>query len=163
MTGTQQKTGAPGQRRRKSQPLAIGAIETRQPRPSEASASALQAESGEASLTGEFIGKDDKPPDGRLQGHSASDDDEAVVRRVEHLNRDVGWALISAGLVGLVMPGVLGAPFLIMGALVLWPGNRKRAERWRQGHSPKIFHGAMRQINRFLDDLDKRYPRIEKD
>ena len=90
------------------------------------------------------------------------DEDEAVVDRVEHLNRGVGWLLISAGVVGLLVPGVLGTPFLIMGTLVLWPGNRKRIERWRQGHSPKLFHGAMRQVNRFLDDLETRYPRIGK-
>jgi len=89
-------------------------------------------------------------------------EDEVVVDRVEHLNRGVGWVLISAGLIGMVVPGVLGTPFLIMGGLALWPGNRKRVERWRQGHSPKMFHGAMKQINRFLDDLEKRYPRIDK-
>ena len=89
-------------------------------------------------------------------------EDEEVVERVEHLNRGVGWVLISAGIVGMVVPGVLGTPFLIMGGLALWPGNRKRVERWRQGHSPKVFHGAMKQINRFLDDLEKRYPRIDK-
>lgn len=88
--------------------------------------------------------------------------DEAVVERVEHLNRGVGYVLITAGVVGLVVPGVLGTPFLIMGALALWPGNRKRVENWRKGHSPKIFHGAMKQINRFLDDLEKRYPRTDK-
>jgi len=90
------------------------------------------------------------------------DEDEVVVERVEHLNKGVGWILISAGIVGMVVPGVLGTPFLIMGGLALWPGNRKRVERWRQGHSPKMFHGAMKQINRFLDDLEKRYPHIDK-
>lgn len=89
-------------------------------------------------------------------------EDEEVVERVEHLNRGVGWILISAGIVGMVVPGVLGFPFLIMGGLALWPGNREYVERWRQGHSPKVFHGAMKQINRFLDDLEKRYPRIDK-
>jgi len=91
-----------------------------------------------------------------------SDEDEEVVERVEHLNRGVGWILISAGVIGMIVPGVLGTPFLIMGGLALWPGNRERVERWRQGHSPKVFHGAMKQINRFLDDLEKRYPRISK-
>lgn len=85
--------------------------------------------------------------------------DEKVVERAEHVSRGAGWALITAGIVGLVVPGVLGTPFLILGGMALWPGNRKRIERWRQGHSPKAFHGAMKQINRFLDDLDRRYPR----
>ena len=119
---------------------------------------------GEA-LTGEFIGKAETPEAAGAQalvalpGGPGPDEDEAVIERVEHLNHSVGWVLISAGVIGLVVPGVLGTPFLVMGALALWPGNHKRVERWRQGHSPKAFHGAMKQINRFLDDLEKRYPR----
>jgi hypothetical protein len=88
--------------------------------------------------------------------------DDAVVDRVGRLKHDVGWTLITAGIVGLIVPGVLGTPFLLMGALALWPGNRERVERWRKGHSPRFFHGSMKQINRFLDDLERRYPRIEK-
>jgi len=88
--------------------------------------------------------------------------DDAVVERVGRLQHDVGWVLVTAGIVGLIVPGILGTPFLLMGALALWPGNRKRVERWRKGHSPKFFHGSMKQINRFLDDLERRYPRIEK-
>jgi len=115
-------------------------------------------------LVGEFIAKGEEPAaDGGVSAEADTEKaDEEVVERVEHLNHSVGWVLISAGVIGLVVPGVLGTPFLIMGALALWPGNRKTVERWRKGHSPKIFHGAMKQINRFLDDLDKRYPRIDK-
>ena len=126
-------------------------------------AASSSPDTGQPALTGEFIGKEDQPGSQALVSlMPAPDEDEAVVERVEHLNRGVGWVLISAGVVGMVVPGVLGTPFLIMGALALWPGNHKRVERWRQGHSPKMFHGAMKQINRFLDDLDKRYPRIDK-
>jgi hypothetical protein len=128
-------------------------------------AGSASPDTGQPALTGEFIGKEDQPGSQALvslMGKPGLDEDEAVVERVEHLNRGVGWVLISAGVVGMVVPGVLGTPFLIMGALALWPGNHKRVERWRQGHSPKMFHGAMKQINRFLDDLDKRYPHIDK-
>lgn len=107
-------------------------------------------------LTGEFIAK------GEEAARQEAEEDEEVVERVEHLNKGVGWVLISAGVVGMVVPGVLGTPFLIMGALALWPGNRETVERWRKGHSPKAFHGAMKQINRFLDDLERRYPRAGK-
>jgi hypothetical protein len=120
-------------------------------------------DTGQPALAGEFIGKAEKTEAQALISLGPlPDEDEAVVERVEHLNRSVGWVLISAGVVGIIVPGVLGTPFLIMGALALWPGNHKRVERWRQGHSPKMFHGAMRQINRFLDDLERRYPRIGK-
>jgi len=50
-----------------------------------------------------------------------------------------------------VVPGVLGTPFLLAGAVVLVPGGSKLLSRWA-GRS------AMRQIGRFLDDLGRRYP-----
>jgi hypothetical protein len=66
--------------------------------------------------------------------------------------KEAGWLLITAGVVGLVVPGVLGTPFLLAGAVVLVPGGSKLLSRWA-GRS------AMRQIGRFLDDLGRRYPR----
>ena len=85
--------------------------------------------------------------------------DESTVKRIERLPRDVGWLLITAGLVGVVVPGVLGVPFLVLGGLVVMPVTNRRAERWLSGHTPKMFKGSVRQINRFLDDLETRYPR----
>jgi hypothetical protein len=122
---------------------------------------------GQPPLVGEYIGKGEAPVviEDPVNAEAVADKaDEEVVERVEHLNRSVGWLLVSAGIVGIIVPGVLGTPFLIMGGLALWPGNRKTVERWRKGHSPKMFHGSMKQINRFLDDLEKRYPqqRIDK-
>jgi hypothetical protein len=72
--------------------------------------------------------------------------------RVAQLPKEAGWLLITAGVVGLVVPGVLGTPFLLAGAIVLAPGGSKLLSRWA-GHS------AMRQVSRFLDDLERRYPR----
>jgi hypothetical protein len=72
--------------------------------------------------------------------------------RVEQLPKEAGWLLITAGVIGLVVPGVIGTPFLLAGAVVLTPGGSKLLSRWA-GHS------AMRQIGRFLDDLERRYPR----
>ena len=89
----------------------------------------------------------------------ALDMDEQTIHRVEKLPRDVGWLLITAGLVGVVVPGVLGVPFLVLGGLVLMPVTSQRAEHWLSGHSPRMFKGSVRQINRFLDDLERRYPR----
>jgi hypothetical protein len=72
--------------------------------------------------------------------------------RVEQLPKEAGWLLITAGVVGLVVPGVLGTPFLLAGAVVLVPGGSKLLSRWA-GHS------TIRQVGRFLDDLERRYPR----
>ena len=83
---------------------------------------------------------------------SAQDEPAFQAVRVEQLPKEDGWLLISAGVVGLVVPGVLGTPFLLAGALVLVPGGSKLLSRWA-GRS------AMRQVGRFLDDLERRYPR----
>lgn len=88
--------------------------------------------------------------------------DHGTAERIRQLPHDIGWLLVTAGVVGVVMPGVLGVPFLVLGGLILLPGTNQRAERWLTGHSPKIFKGSIRQINRFLDDLERRYPRPKK-
>jgi len=100
-------------------------------------------------------------PDGEHaleQTLAALEVDEGTAHRIQQLPHDVGWLLVTAGVVGVVMPGVLGLPFLALGGLILWPGNNRRAERWLSGHSPTLFKGSMRQISRFLDDLEQRYP-----
>jgi hypothetical protein len=77
---------------------------------------------------------------------------ELTAVRVEQLPKDAGWLLITAGIVGLVVPGVFGTPFLLAGAVVLAPGGTKLLSRW-------VGHSGMRQIGRFLDNLERRYPR----
>ena len=81
----------------------------------------------------------------------SSDADDAAPR-IAQLPKEAGWALIAAGIVGLAVPGVLGAPFLLAGAAVLAPGGSKLLARW----APR---SAKRQIQRFVDDLERRFPR----
>src|SRR6516225_6432733 len=71
---------------------------------------------------------------------------ELAAVRVEQLPKEAGWLLITAGVVGLVVPGVLGTPFLLAGAVVLVPGGSKLLSRWA-GRS------AMRQMGRAIDHL----------
>ena len=71
---------------------------------------------------------------------------------VEQLPREAGWLLITAGIVGLVVPGVLGTPFLLAGLAVLTPSGSKLLTQW-------VGPSATRQIRRFLVDLERRYPR----
>jgi hypothetical protein len=86
-------------------------------------------------------------------------DDEQTVLRFTRLPKEAGWFLITAGVVGLVVPGILGTPFLLAGAVVVASGGPKLLSRWVGRNPPKIVHSAMRQINRFIDDLERRYPR----
>ena len=78
--------------------------------------------------------------------------DEPIAVRAEQWPREAGWMLVTAGVVGLVVPGVPGTPFLLAGVAVLMPGGSRLLSRWA-GHS------AMRQIGRFIEDLERRYPR----
>jgi uncharacterized membrane protein YbaN (DUF454 family) len=79
--------------------------------------------------------------------------------RLAELPRDAGWLLITAGAVGIVLPGIVGTPFLVAGAVVLAPGGPKLLSRWAGRNPPKLVRSAVRQMSRFLDDLDRRYPR----
>src|SRR6202043_927787 len=45
--------------------------------------------------------------------------DQQTVLRIEHLSREVGWVLVTAGVVGLIVPGMPGAPVLLVGVFVL--------------------------------------------
>ncbi|MEY4685947.1 MAG: hypothetical protein RLZ25_2406 [Pseudomonadota bacterium] len=84
--------------------------------------------------------------------------DQETADRIRKLPKDVGWLLITAGLLGMVLPGVIGTPLLVLGSLMVWPSSQKKAGQWLSGQSPKMFRGSMKQINRFLDDLERRYP-----
>jgi len=82
-----------------------------------------------------------------------------AIRYLESLPRDVGWLLVTAGIVAEVAPGVIGTPFWVAGTLILWPRMGHRMERWMHRRAPKVLYGGLRQIDRFLTDLERRYPR----
>ncbi len=90
---------------------------------------------------------------------NASPADEEALRRFVQLPKEAGWLLITAGVVGLVVPGIPGTPFLLAGAAVVVPGGPRLLSRWLGRNPPKIVHSAVRQIGRFIDDLERRYPR----
>ncbi len=71
--------------------------------------------------------------------------------------RDLGLMLVSAGLIGVVLPGP-GAPALLAGGLMLWPGAFGKVERWVHRRYPEAHRKGMGHINRFLSDLERRYP-----
>ncbi|MGP0062217.1 MAG: hypothetical protein ACLQGP_01275 [Isosphaeraceae bacterium] len=84
--------------------------------------------------------------------------DESTVRRIKHLPKEVGVMLVSVGALGIVLPGMLGTPAIIAGGLVLWPGTFGGLEDWLRRRNPSLYHRGMKQLGRFLDDLERRYP-----
>jgi hypothetical protein len=85
--------------------------------------------------------------------------DEQLIRRIEELPREAGWVLVTAGVIGVIAPGIMGVPFLVAGAFVLSPGGPRLLSRWAGRKPRKFAHSALRQICRLVDDLERRYPR----
>jgi hypothetical protein len=82
----------------------------------------------------------------------------AELPTLSELPKELGVLLASVGVLGIVLPGIAGAPALIAGGLVLWPKTFGKVENWFQGRFPETHRKSMQQVGRFLNDLDQRYP-----
>src|SRR6185437_6361569 len=72
---------------------------------------------------------------------------EVTPPELHALPKEVGVMLLSAGVVGFVMPGP-GTPAIIAGGLVLWPQGFGRVEAWAQKRFPDTHRTGMAQIRR---------------
>jgi hypothetical protein len=88
--------------------------------------------------------------------------DPSELEKFKELPKEVGVMLVTAGIVGLILPGP-GTPALIAGGLVLWPKAFGKLESWLERHHPVVHRQSMQQIDRFLSDLEKRYPYSSRD
>jgi hypothetical protein len=80
------------------------------------------------------------------------------IERIKHLPKEVGVLLLVAGVGGLLLPGPVGTPFVLVAAVVLWPKLFERLELSFERRFPKMHRAGVRQIKRFLKDLERRYP-----
>ncbi len=87
--------------------------------------------------------------------HSAQDLD-----RISKLPKEIGVLLVIVGIGGILLPGPVGTPFLLLGGLVLWPGVFGRIDSAFHSRFPKIHGEGMRQMRRYVLDLEKRYPSL---
>ncbi len=87
-----------------------------------------------------------------------SNDDAEEIRRIRAMPKEVGVLLMVAGIGGVLLPGPVGTPFLVLGAVMLWPRAFGHLEEFVEERFPRVHHQSMRQIKRFLDDLERRYP-----
>jgi hypothetical protein len=83
---------------------------------------------------------------------------EVTAYRLDDLPRELGVLLISVGVLGIVLPGIAGAPAFIAGGLVLWPKSFGKIEDWFHDRFPETHQSSMKQVGRFLGDLHRRYP-----
>ena len=80
------------------------------------------------------------------------------LERLKQLPKEVGVLLLVAGVGGVVLPGPIGSPFLIIAGVVLWPNLFMRVEVAFERRFPSLHRQGVRQIKRFLNDLERRYP-----
>jgi hypothetical protein len=95
-------------------------------------------------------------------GHPLSNGDghapAADSHRLERLPPEIGALLMVVGIAGLLLPGPVGSPFFIAGGVALWPAAFGRVEGWFQRRFPVVHRTGMEQIERYLADLERRYP-----
>ena len=72
--------------------------------------------------------------------------------------KELGVLLLVGGIGGLLLPGPVGSPFLILGGVILWPAAFSRVENCFEKRFPRTHKLGMVQINRFVSDLERRYP-----
>jgi hypothetical protein len=83
--------------------------------------------------------------------------EEVELNKIKELPKELGVMLLTAGIVGFILPGP-GTPAIIAGGLALWPEAFGKIESWLERSHPQVHRQGVRQINRFLNDLEKRYP-----
>ena len=97
----------------------------------------------------------DPPP----ESHSVlTSEEEAELRRIKDLPKEVGVMLMTVGVLGLALPGVVGAPCNDRGRPGPWPKAFGKVENWFQSKFPKVHKQSLHQIHRYLNDLESRYP-----
>jgi len=83
---------------------------------------------------------------------------DAQRQRIKHLPREVGVLMLTVGVGGMILPGPIGIPFVLLGCVILWPGAFSRVETMLERRCPCVHREGFRQINRYLVDLEGRYP-----
>src|SRR5580658_6126710 len=62
---------------------------------------------------------------------------EEQLDKIKQVPKEVGVMLITAGIVGFILPGP-GTPAIIAGGLALWPGAFGKLESWLQRSNPGL-------------------------
>ena len=120
-------------------------------------------ETKESSLYDSVVYEHDSQPGAPADTPLATATVAPLVDRIAKLPRDVGWMLFGVGFAGFVAPGIFGLPFMAAGGLILWPKTTHRLQGLLGKKAPeKTIATGMRQIERFLDDLERRYPKTDR-
>jgi hypothetical protein len=88
-----------------------------------------------------------------------------LAEKLGYLPKDLAVTLITLGIVGVAIPGPIppGPSFILLGAVILWPGLLARTG----GPLARKFPGVFRMLIEFTDhlhsDLARRYPKSRRE
>ena len=85
-------------------------------------------------------------------------DFEELNARLLEMPREVGLLMVSIGVMGIALPGIVGTPALLAGGLMLWPRGFRAVNGWVRKRFPKTHEHGVEQLIRYLDDMERRYP-----
>ncbi len=75
--------------------------------------------------------------------------------------RDVGLLLLASGIITGMLPpppGPFDLSLMLTGGVALWPGGLRALDGWTHRNFPQAHRAAEVFPERFLDDLEHRYP-----
>ena len=98
------------------------------------------------------------PPEAVDTSESEKMLNDGTRERIRRLPPEVGAVFLAVGVVGVIIPGPLGAPFLLAGGLVLMPNFFNKFEHWVEKKLPNIHDIGMRNVDRFIDNFERRFP-----
>ena len=93
-----------------------------------------------------------------LRGSGQPANNGQALGPIQGVPKELGVLLVVGGIGGLLLPGPVGSPFLILGGVILWPTAFSRVEKCFEKRFPRIHRQGMMQIARFVTDLERRYP-----
>ena len=70
---------------------------------------------------------EDLPPTPPVQ---RSPTEREVEERLQRLPPEMGAMLLTIGIFGMILPGMVGTPALLAGGLLLWPRGFRGVDRW---------------------------------
>jgi hypothetical protein len=72
--------------------------------------------------------------------------------------REMAGLLMTVGVAGVLLPGLVGTPFLLLGGLSLWPNGLSPIECWFRRRCPRLHREGVWQLHVFLDNFHRRFP-----
>lgn len=85
-------------------------------------------------------------------------DAAATREQLRRLPTELGVMLVGLGVVGAVLPGMIGVPLIVTGSAALLPRTFAPVERWFEQRFPGAYQEGLRYVDRFLRDFNRRFP-----